>query len=101
MRNNYPLSSQEFNDKVLQNYENLVYLVGYDGEETAAYTGLYEHIDSSGVAMLQSTSGVPIILGDEFNGGLNLESSFNRYIELLKVDYMWRKLYNKISYFQE
>lgn len=92
MRENYPVSSIEFNDKILMAYENLVYLLGVQ-TDTALATGLYDIIDASGEAYMTSVSGIPHCgtLDSKYQVGLYSETTQLYVITYLKTDYIMRK----------
>lgn len=87
MRSVYPLSSNELNDKLLESYQNLVYLLGYEEDNESVYSGVYDRLESSGNAMLISQSGIP-------------NYSMLRMKDLLKFDYIYRKHYEEIQYLE-
>lgn len=85
MRSTYPLSSAELNDRFLEFYENLVYLLGYEEDNEPVHSGLYDYLEVSGDLALTSQSGIP---------------SYNmaRMVDFLKFDYIYRKHYGEIQY---
>lgn len=97
MKYNGPLSSLELNDFILSSYEQLISLIGYDEIGYTHYSGLYEYINSSGVAHLESISGVPQINVDETFGGLTTSGSYIALKDILKYDYLNRKIFGLIN----
>lgn len=87
MKSVYSVSSLEFNDKFFGYYENLVYLLGYQADDVVTYSGLYDRIETSGNAMMTSSSGIPTY-------------HLPRMLEFLKFDYMYRKNYGEIQYME-
>lgn len=61
MRSNFPVSSQEINDRCQLMQEYLVEILGYAREGYTRYSGFYEKIEASGNAMITSGSGLPNI----------------------------------------
>lgn len=98
MRYNYPISSQELNDRLMLSWEKLVRLLGYRADGQLPYSGVYELLNASGEALIESPSGVPTVGVDEIYGGTVTETSFNYYVSVLKYDYIMRKIYQKINY---
>lgn len=98
MRNNHSLLSQEISDRILQQYEYLVYLLGYRETGEIPYSGLYELIEASGEAMLVNKSGIPHLSIYETIGGIDPSKSFTDIREVLKYDYIYNKIYGNISY---
>lgn len=92
MRENYPVSSIDFNDKLTIAYENLVYLLGIQ-TDTALVTGFYDVVDASGAAYMISTSGIPHCgtLDSKYQVGLYPEVTQLYVISYLKTDYILRK----------
>lgn len=88
MRKNYPISSQELNDKIFGYYSDLVYLLGYEENGSISYSGLYNTLDSSGTNILLSSSGIP-------------STNMPRMLDFLKFDYIYRKHYGKIKYLEK
>lgn len=87
MRSTYPLSSNELNDRLFSAYENLTYLLGFESEDDPIYSGVYDHLETSGNAMLVSQSGIPGTLSPKM-------------LEFLKYDYIYRKHYKEIQYME-
>lgn len=92
MRNLYPVSSIDFNDRMLLSYEHLVYLLGVQTAE-ATVTGLYDQIDGSGQAYMVSPSGIPHCGTNDgkYQVGLNIDSSYSYMVSYLRTDYILRK----------
>lgn len=92
MRNAYPVSTIELNDKFLSAYESMVYLLGLK-TDTLDVTGLYDHIDSSGLAFMGNQSGIPHIGSDDSKYVLGLEELYTStaIIDFLKSDYLLKK----------
>lgn len=90
MRSNYPLSSQELNDKILGNYEHLVYLNGVelDGVITS---GLYDRIEASGLNLLTMNSGIPYI-PTNYQGFIDDQYVPAHITDTLKWDYIYKKV---------
>jgi hypothetical protein len=87
MRNNYPISSQLLNNKLLTAYENLVYLLGQHIENQPYYSGLYERLEVSGAIISTSPSGI-------FTGTINTQTDF---IKILKYDYFYKLNFRQIK----
>jgi len=85
MKSNYPFISQEFKNIILQGYEHLVYLLGYEAEGYDHYSGLYEYITDSGDYLMLSESGIPNI-------------NMIKMVDILKYDYIYRKNCGEIKY---
>ena len=83
MRSNYPLLSELLNNKLLLNYENLVYLLGQNIPGQPYCSGLYEQLDISTKELVVSPSGIPTGYSEDI-------------INLLKFDYFYRKHYSQI-----
>lgn len=88
MRKNYPLLSQELNDKILTAYEHLVYLLGFDAEGEDPYSGVYPLLETSGNLMYTSISGIP-------------SAEMPKVQTMLKFDYIYRKHYGEIKYVEK
>ena len=86
MRNNYPLSSQLLNNKLLLSYENLVYLLGQSIDGQPYYSGLYEKLEESNANTAICSSGI-------LTGTISTQV---KMINLLKFDYFYRKNFNLI-----
>jgi hypothetical protein len=80
MRSNYPFSTIEFNDVILSAYENMVYLLGVR-TDVLNVTGVYDQIDSSGLAFMTNGSGIPHCGTSEEN--YDLGSSYNNSSEVV------------------
>lgn len=85
MRANYPFLSKEFNNIILQGYEYLVHLLGFQEDGYEHYSGLYEYISDSGNYLMTSPSGIPTI-------------NNSKIIDILKYDYIYRKNFGEIKY---
>jgi len=83
MRNNFPLSSQEINDKLLSCYENLTYLLGQRLPNEEVYSGVYDQLEVVCSGYILSSSGIPNITQDKI-------------LDILKFDYIYRKHYGQI-----
>jgi hypothetical protein len=83
MRSNFPLSSEQINNKLLLSYENLVYLLGQSLPDKPYCSGLYDRLQTSGEYLATTTSG--ILVGDS-----------PRIIDTLKFDYYYRKHFGQI-----
>jgi hypothetical protein len=92
MRNSYPVSTIELNDKLLLCYEHLVYLLGISTDSVTA-TGLYDQIDASGLAFMTNQSGIPHAgaNGGKYDIGLDYESTSIRIIDYQRSDYLLKK----------
>lgn len=93
MRDNFPISSQEFNDIIIEAYGNLCYLLGYRDSDNNVYSGIYEVLESSGNAYLGSISGI-LHTGNidaKYQMGLDEETTSDKLIQYLKFDYIYRK----------
>jgi hypothetical protein len=90
MRSNYSLSSQEINDILYKNYRDIVYLIGYENQDTGAvYSGVYDHIETSGNATLENTSiGIPHVGSYQDSIGSNLDNTSANLVSLLKIRYI-------------
>jgi hypothetical protein len=97
MRNQYPISSQEFNDIVIEAYGNLCYLLGYN-DSVNDYSGVYDRLDASGLSFMNSTSGILHIgnVDAKYQLGLSQETTSEMLIQYLKYDYLHRKSLNYI-----
>jgi len=93
MRRNYPLSSQEFNDIIVNAYGDLCYLLGYTDSGNNRYSGVFEAIEESGLAYLATSSGVPHIgnVDSKYQLGLSPNATSDMLIHYLKFDYVYRK----------
>jgi hypothetical protein len=90
MRNNYSLSSQELNDKLYSHYRDLVYLSGFENQDTGVvYSGVYDKISASGAMYLEDTSiGIPH-LGNKVNTiGTSIDTTSINLISLLEARYI-------------
>lgn len=98
MRSNYPVSSMEFNDKILSAYEHYVYLLGYD-DGTNQYSGLYDNIEESGLAYLGTESGIPHVgnIDSKYAIGLDEGTTSEEVINYLRYDYVYRKYLGMIG----
>lgn len=92
MRNQYPISTIELNDKLLGAYENMVFLLGIQ-TDTLDITGLYDQIDNSGLAFMTNQSGIPHIETNEgkYQVGLSYENTSLVIIDFLRADYLLKK----------
>ena len=92
MRSNYPVSSTDFNDRILLAYENMVYLLGIQSD-TTNLTGLYDTVDQSGLAFMVSTSGIPHCgtYDGKYQVGLYKEVTHSYVPLLLKTNYVLSK----------
>lgn len=92
MRTDYPVSSMEFNDRMLMAYENLTYLLGYE-DDSNRYSGLYENLEESGLAYMGNQSGIPHVgnIDTKYRIGLDEGTSSEQIITYLKFDYLYRK----------
>lgn len=86
MRSDYPLLSQELNDRLLMTYDYMVDLLGYE-EANVHYSGILERLEASGQAFVVSSSGLPTALMD-------------RMVDMIKFDYIYRTHYNQIRYLE-
>lgn len=94
MRNQYPVSTYDFNDKILSAYEHLVYLLGLDTTDGLNVTGLYDQIDASGLAYMTNISGIPHIGTNEskYTVGLNDDFSSEQIVLYQRAEYLYKKL---------
>lgn len=83
MRNNYPLLSQELNDRIFTCYENLTYLLGQNLSTETMCSGLYQNLETFCSGVTTSYSGIP-----------NINNS--NMLDILKFDYIYRKHFNQI-----
>ncbi|MCK9428878.1 MAG: hypothetical protein M0R17_02555 [Candidatus Omnitrophica bacterium] len=83
MRNNYPVLSQELNDKFMSNYEHLVYLLGQKIDGYNKYSGVYDVLELACSGYVISFSGIPSVYNDKFT-------------DILKFDYIYRKHFKEI-----
>lgn len=92
MRDRYPISSFDLNDKLLMAYENLVYLLGIQSDTTDT-TGLYQSMDTSGAAFMISTSGIPHCGTFEgvYQVGLHEDATQDYVVDYLRTDYILRR----------
>ena len=92
MIDNYPISSYDFNDRLLTAYEYLVYLLGIKSDTTVA-TGLYDIVDQSGLAFMVSPSGIPNCgaIDTQYQLGFSADSTYKYVIPYLKTDYILKK----------
>lgn len=91
MRNNYPVVSQELNDKLLLLYEHLVYLLGVKLENKDMVEGLYHRLDEiiediviSGTTPPYESSVLPCKY-EHYN------DCFDKIIAIMKYDYITKK----------
>ena len=93
MRDKYPISSQEFNDIVLEAYGNLCYLLGHETSESVYYSGVYDRVEESGVAHMSSMSGILHVgnIDSKYQLGLSENTTSDMLIQYLKYDYLYRK----------
>ena len=93
MRNNYPISSQELNDIIIEAYGNLCYLLGYQDSDDNNYSGLYQYIEESGISYMTTTSGIPHLgnIDYKYQLGLSDDTTSDKLIQYLKYDYLYRK----------
>lgn len=93
MRSVYPLPSAELNDKLLMSYSHLVYLLGNDADDQR-YSGLYEHLETSGNAFMTNASGIPHVgnYEDGYKIGIDRTNTSDQVIFYAKWDYILRKL---------
>jgi len=84
MRNNFPMVSQEINDKLLSSYENLTYLLGQKLPNEEVYSGVFDILENSCSGYITSPSGIPNIAQDKI-------------LDILKFDYIYRKHYGQIK----
>lgn len=87
MRNEYPVSSQLINYKLLTAYENLVYLLGQNIDGQPYCSGLYERLEVSGVNAAISPSGI-------FTGTMSSQTNF---INLLKFNYFYNLNFRQVK----
>ncbi len=85
MRNNYPISSQELNDKLFSMYENIIYILGIE-KDNILYDGLSQKIDDI-LDQLMINECIPI----DNNDTSNIENSTDDLITIFKFDYIFRK----------
>ena len=83
MIQNYPISSQYLNNKLLLAYENLVYLLGQNIPDQSYCSGLYERLEASGDLISTSPTGI-------------LTADTPAIINILKFDYFYKKQYGQI-----
>lgn len=96
MRNHYPLSSLEMNDKILSLYENLISILGYN-HNNVSYSGLYDQLDNR-ISEILSSSGIPHFSPTLFSpGGVDDTMSSSQIAYCLKFDYIYRKHTNAID----
>lgn len=98
MRNGYPFSSFEFNDKILLAYENLVYLLGLQ-TDALNVTGLYDQVDGSGVAFMTNQSGILHVGNNnsKYDIGLSYDTTSERIVDYLRADYLLRSYLGVIN----
>jgi hypothetical protein len=84
MRKNFPLLSQELNDKLLLCYENLTYLLGQKILTSLEYSGLYSQLENSCSELTLSSSGIPNVNNEKI-------------IDILKFDYFYRTHFKQIK----
>jgi hypothetical protein len=92
MRPNHPFSTIEFNDLILSAYENMVYLLGIR-TDTLNVTGVYDQIDSSGLAFMTNNSGIPHCGTSEekYDLGSSYDNSSEVVINILRGNYIINK----------
>lgn len=92
MRNGYPLSTIDLNDRLLLSYEHLIYLLGIETDQVTA-TGLYDTLDTSGLVFMTNLSGIPHVgaNGGKYEIGLDEESTSARIIDYQRSDYLLKK----------
>lgn len=78
MRSNYPLLSQELNDKIFGCYENMVYLLGQNIPNEVLCSGLYSELETFCSNVVGNYSGIPNVVNDKVRN-------------MLKFDYIYRK----------
>lgn len=81
----YPICSEELNNKLLGANENLVSILGVQIPDQEYYSGVLDYINSSGTILFSSLSGVP-------------NTNMSKIIDSLKFDYIYRKHFNQIKY---
>jgi len=93
MRRNYPISSQELNDIIVNAYGDLCYLLGYADSDNNRYSGLFEAIEESGLAYLATASGIPHLGNNDskYQLGLSYVNTTDTIVHFLKFDYLYRK----------
>lgn len=90
MRKNYSLSSQELNDKLYAHHRDLVYLSGFENQDTdIVISGVYDRVEASGILYLGDTSiGIPHI-GNKVNTiGTSIDTTSINLIALLEARYI-------------
>jgi len=92
MIDNYPVSSYDFNDRLLSAYENLTYLLGIQ-TDTVNATGLYDTVDQSGLAFMTSPSGIPNcgVIDAKYQLGISASATNKDIMRYLKKYYIQRK----------
>lgn len=92
MRSEYPFSTIEFNDLILSAYENMVYLLGIK-TDTLNVTGVYDQIDSSGLAFMTNNSGIPHCGTSEekYDLGTSYDNSSEVVVDILRSNYIMKK----------
>ena len=93
MRNNYPLSSAELNDKIFSAHEKLIYLIGVQ-TDTGGCSGLYDELEYSGNLMMENISGIPHVGNWEEVIGLSTDRTSDQILRCLKYDYVLKTYYN-------
>jgi len=91
MRDYYPLISQEINDKILTQYSDLVYLLGFD-DGNIVVSGLYDRLECSGVDSFSDMSvGIPHVGNNEIDLGLSYDRTSSSLVLLLETNYKFRR----------
>lgn len=93
MRQNYPLSSAEINDKILLSHERLIHLIGVSSDY-GYVSGIYDNMELSGFNMMDSIEGIPHVASNEETIGLSAERSTELMLDCLKYDYVFKTYYN-------
>ena len=93
MIDNYPVSSYDFNDRILTSYEYLTYLLGVQTDPVTVVSGLYDNIDQSGLAFMSSTTGIPnaVPISAQYQLGFSSSATFVGVVPYLLKDYVDRK----------
>jgi len=91
MRQNYPLLSQEINDKLYKTYSDYVYLLGVE-TDSGNYEGLYDSLESSGLYTFYTpTNGIPHVSNLENELGLSYLTTSQQIVDLMNVEYQIKK----------